>query len=361
MRIPQCQLILIALLCSFAQVSSLQSQRHMRIGHVDTLFVDLASTPPADTVRIAIRAGSYIVAIRNQVPAWHYGVSTEVVGISLSPLAIPARSLGGVTTTALGADSCAPLVRDRALLLAVRDERAVWASAQLLQSEVDAIERHEAACTVELADARGTLALTGQATRQPVEVKAGQRLVVIVTRTENPTKWVTIFSPGARGAWHTSYAFSFLRNRDRRYFAADTVIGSSTAVVNAFAIRPENRPSLELDFVPAIMFEWDRAKVATQDWSIGPTAGFGFDLKTPVVLGGVQFTYNQNVGASAGVAFAQRRQLRGEYHEGQVLNTTLTSDQLTTTGYGPTFFVSFNFRALTNPFQAKPGTGEPNP
>jgi hypothetical protein len=181
----------------------------------------------------------------------------------------------------------------------------------------------------------------------------GERLTVTVTRKKddqsNPPRWGEktwkfVFTTGPRGEWNASYGFAFLPERNEEFFAKEQDDGT-------FVVTRQSESS-DLDVEPAVFFTWTSAKRQGKAWTWGPTAGLGFDLSEPTVFAGYSWTYNRNITFIAGAGVHQRSRLDGTFEEGQVLEQTLTPDQLEDDeGFGVSGFVGVTLRFGKNPFK----------
>ena len=100
------------------------------------------------------------------------------------------------------------------------------------------------------------------------------------------------------------------------------------------------------------MFSWIPGKRLARTWAHGPTAGFGFDLESPILFGGYGGTYNYNVTFLGGVVIHRKTTLDGRYTVGEVLTESLDSDALTRRTYDFNAFIGIAFRLGSNPFKA---------
>jgi len=183
-------------------------------------------------------------------------------------------------------------------------------------------------------------------------IESNATLTVKISRSNGNASltWTNIFKTPPRGEWQTSYGFTFLPNRDRDFVSKTT---SSTDPKYTIVRRDQRRVA---DFAAAIIFTWTGQVDRNKEWVFGPMGGLGFDLDNPLVFGGFDLGYNQNLHFLAGVAVQKQTRLRGEYRQGQTIQENLSSDQLTEKTYAPNWFTGLSFRFDTNPFSTTAGS-----
>ncbi|HYO47796.1 MAG TPA: hypothetical protein VEY33_14020, partial [Gemmatimonadota bacterium] len=183
-------------------------------------------------------------------------------------------------------------------------------------------------------------------TYEGLSIKRGQSLVVRVERINPSRTWEVTFDTGPKGDWRTSYGFGFIASAfaQPERFVAKQIEGDGFRIE-----KEENRD--RLDFIPALFLTWMSAEHELEDLVYSPSLGLGFDLRSPVVLGGLAFTYNHNISLNVGLAFHQQKRLAGQYNEGDVVRENLQSEQLHEEIYVVNPFFSFSIRSLSNPFK----------
>jgi hypothetical protein len=175
------------------------------------------------------------------------------------------------------------------------------------------------------------------------EMGTGDSLKVTVTRgpADAAKTWVVLFRGRRPGAWVATYAFAFLHNLDKDYFARQTG-------ADAYQITKENNRE-RITFAPAIFFSWHRSR-GRWHFTDGITGGLGFDLSDPVVFLGYQGTIHRNLTVTGGVAAAKVNRLKGRYKEGDPLTENLDEEQLHDRPYRATGFLAVGFRFGGSPF-----------
>jgi hypothetical protein len=181
----------------------------------------------------------------------------------------------------------------------------------------------------------------GSFTQQRVEF-----LVVTIQRPDGDQTrtWSLTLDAGPRGKWEATYGFVFAPDDDEKYFSAATDDGK-------FKVTNEQDRG-GLAFVPAVFYTWFPASRDNRSLSFGLSAGLGFDTSNPVVLLGGSATFNRNVSLVAGAMVRKVTRLNGQYDPDHlpIVSENLTADQLQTSVFRPTYFVSLSFRFDSAPF-----------
>lgn len=178
-------------------------------------------------------------------------------------------------------------------------------------------------------------------------IDRGEDLVITIARLERdiPTKEWSITIPGPRrGEWSTTYGFSFLPDRDERYFTK-----AKEGAADKFTITRE-RDRRELSYAPTVILSWMPASESRIRQNLNFFAGLGFDFSNPLVLGGISHVIGDNVSVFLGGAFQKRNRLKGQYNTGEEIGTALQSDQLVDSSYHINVVAGVGFRFDQNPF-----------
>lgn len=151
------------------------------------------------------------------------------------------------------------------------------------------------------------------------------------------------------GKWQLGYGFLFLPGRDREYYSMKDTEGSG------YHIRRKDSNG-GLTFAPALIWSWspNQRNCFGRDVADGFTcsfaAGIAADSSSPILFGGLQATYHQNIGFNLGVAIHQQKRLAGEYHNGDPLTEAIQSDTLNHSVYRPNLYFGISFRFDKSPF-----------
>jgi len=181
-------------------------------------------------------------------------------------------------------------------------------------------------------------------------IRAGEEVIVTISREDKSHDvsftWTWKFDTKPRGTWLTTYGVALVPKRDERYSLRPS------SVAGEFAITPSERRRGEFHYLPSLFFTWLPERRALQDWSVGPTAGFGAQTQTFAVYVGLSALYNMNVAVSVGGSFSLATRLSDKYRSGGTVRENLTDDQLHRKTVLPTWYCSVTFRLGKSPFQS---------
>jgi pimeloyl-ACP methyl ester carboxylesterase len=332
------------------------------------VVLDLRVQRPGTTVTQSVPPGDTSVRIINMVPlARTYDLALKFERIPMLPL--PSVDLpwlqkpAGTRPEVEVADPCKELKADVQSLHDVDNEDTV---AGLVKKVRDGIAA--GTCTDATVLARGNELIARTTLQTPtLTVRNGERWTITVTRTDDADRvWNVVLTTEPRGAWVTTYGFTFGANRDELYFSKAKDGGK-------FTITPQTDNG-GATFIPSIFFSWLPTSAASRDLIVAPTAGLGVTKDRPAVIGGVSFTFNQNIGAVFGVAVYGQQRLNGRYTPNQEIAENLSDEQLHTTVMRPGLVLAATYRFGNSPFSsgqsgcgaatagpAKPGSGNATP
>jgi hypothetical protein len=317
-------------------------------GAATPLKADLATDPGTEQI-IQVPPGDYTVLIVDKAPSKAYSVQVEVNFTPVPPLTPPP----GGATARLVTDLCSRLEKDTTALRNSTDEKDV---AGLVADIGQILKAGSCADSRKVMDAKAAVALTTQAVDDiAYTLAAGQDLKVTVSRDPGSTSktWTFIFRTPGLGSWFSSYGFVFIPNRDQRYFS---MLKSGTTDRYLITRSANNSGS---DFSPSLFYSWLPASREGKAWSLGASAGLGFDQSNPIVFVGPMLTYHQNISLVAGLVIQKQKRLNGMYSRNQEIGENLTGDQLTEQTYKPNVFFGLSFRFSSNPFAAPSTDSKP--
>lgn len=312
------------------------------------LKADLATDPGTEQI-IQVPTGDYTVLVTDKAPQKAYSVQVEVNFTPVPPLAPPP---GGAMAHLVLDDPCAQLDKDVSALRNSTDEKAVAA----LVAEIGQLLKTVTCTDAQKANASAAVALTQQAVNDIVyTLSNGQDLKVTVTRDPGSASktWTFIFRTPGLGSWFSSYGFVFIPNHDERYFSM-----LKTGTTDRYVITRSAHNSGS-DFAPSLFYSWLPTNRENKTWSLGWSAGLGFDQSNPIVFLGPMLTFHQNISLVAGAVVQKQRRLNGMYSRNQEIGESLTGDQLTEQTYKPNFFFGLSFRFSSNPFAAPSDDSKP--
>jgi hypothetical protein len=208
---------------------------------------------------------------------------------------------------------------------------------------LDLISKTDASCSIRLKAIQLNQELDVSYTIQPL--KKGEILEITVKRISSPAKeWLASYTTGSKGVWKTSYGFAFIPNwfsKDEKYYLNSTnVITRETDLKN-------------LDYAPAIFFNWFPSSQALNDFSWGLSGGLGvnFNVEPAIFLGG-SATYNHNISVNFGMVAYRQSFLKGRYNAGDIIAENNFDEE---TGLHQKLFrvnpfIAISFRFGKNPF-----------
>jgi hypothetical protein len=319
-------------------------------GAATPLKADLATDPGTEQI-IQVPAGDYTVLITDKAPKKAYSVQVEVNFTPIPPLTAPSPL--GTTSFTEETGPCAQLADDATSIRSGTDEEAVAG----LVAEIGQILK-AGTCTdaQKVNDAKAAVALTQQNVDDIVyTLSNGQDLKVTVTRDPGSASktWTFVFRTPGLGSWFSSYGFVFIPNHDERYFSM-----LKTGTTDRYLITRSAHNSGS-DFSPSLFYSWLPTNRENKAWSLGWSAGLGFDQSNPIVFLGPMLTFHQNISLVAGAVVQKQRRLNGMYSRNQEIGDNLTGDQLTEQTYKPNFFFGLSFRFSSNPFAAPSTDSKP--
>lgn len=314
--------------------------------------IDLASQSSTTPSTIAVDAGkSFEVRIINRLPysgSYVLTVAHRVKSISaFSSTGFTLNTAKKVDTTGNSKKIAVAAAPDTSSCQALRTaienvEKATEEStiAQLLPKLRSVMELHH--CSVIEAEAQATIDATTQYVDSST-LQKGEELVVTITSGKKT--WSTVYTTGDRGVWSVTYGFAipwFLWNKDSLYVTR-TVLGKNVVTASS---GQDNAQVL-----PAIFVSWIPYSSELSDWSFGFGSGLSFDKSKPVLQLGLSITYNQNINILVGALGEFTKVLLPQYHSGDTLGESLTTDQLHQDVFKVAPAIGISYRFDSNPFK----------
>ena len=279
------------------------------------------------------------VQLTNAIPSATYevelGRETCIAPLSTDAFSFGGKELGAVANErADGGDPCATATSVLTTALSgAKSESAVK----------QAVEAYEAKKLVGCSQGDAAVATTRKKDGSSLVVGGDETLVVTVVRKKTTAldsrKWQI---PSSCSGWQTTYGFTFVPNRDRKFISKVNEDEEGTFIITQEEDREEG------DFLASILFRYSRPGK-----NYGPVFGLGYDLKNISVLGGFGYTFKQNVTITAGVAIHERTDLVGRYNVGDVIKENIGADQLLEKTFVPNAYVGLSFRFGSNIFSQR--------
>lgn len=142
--------------------------------------------------------------------------------------------------------------------------------------------------------------------------------------------------------WTTTFGGNAVVFTNRSKFASAEKEGVHTVA------EIQDRKSIEL--MPAIMFTFMNNH---KDISFGYTGGIGFNFEELALFTGLSLGIGQNIVLTGGVAVHKQNRPNSDYYIGQVIENTITTDDLNQKQYRFNPFLGLSFRLDSNPFKSK--------
>jgi hypothetical protein len=343
MRRP-CQLVSMAVLV-LVRPALTEGQRAM-------LSLDLGKQSPGAVTTESVPAGTYSVRIDNRVPRLPYSVNVIVRSVAYPPI-----SISGTRASSLAA--CSAITQADADLSATYQRSGDETE---IRTQVEAALRvlnSTPGCTAEADSLSRRIDESRISWSKDIALEAGQELVITVVRPAQPPEpektWQKTFTTGPRGEWRTSYGFATIFTRlgpGSGVFSKRTSVFIQTAGdANTIAERNDRGAA---DLVPAVLFHFMPSGRTSASLVRGASAGVSFDGTNPMIMGGLGWTYEQNVNLSFGLMARREPILLAKYELGQKVAADLTEGQLTEMKLRIRPYVVLTFRLSASPF----GSGE---
>lgn len=318
--------------------------------------MDLASGITAFTPVIIKQDESFSITARNTVPNAVYSISYQVNLLEVEALATtdfnkPQKAVEeGKATKACKVDQELSKNFEELEKLDITESEYVKRIAKINDVLKPLDEEQTTACS------KFVIKLTKAVKNSSFELKAipgkllvNRELVVKIIRYKTDKKkekiatWTQVVTTGRKSSWSTTFGFTFVENKDRRYFTEEAPVAGDFIVT-------ERANQDDLLLLPTIFFTWDDGVPTASGWSHGPTAGLGVDLSNPAVMAGWYFSYRKNLGMAIGVAIHKQSRLSGRYSVNETINENLDDAALHENVYKTSGFISITYRFSDSPF-----------
>ncbi len=275
------------------------------------------------------------VQLINAIPAATYEVELGRVSC-IAPLSTSAFSFSGSglpSSERLAQDACGTATSE--LTSALGQAKS--------ESDVEkAVDAYKAKSLTGCTSGDNAVASTRKQDGTSLVLGADETLTVSVKRAKaislDEKTWKI---PSSCSGWQTTYGFTFVPNRDRK-FVSKVGEEEGTFVITEEEDREEG------DFLASILFRYSRPGK-----NFGPIFGLGYDLENISVLGGIGYTFNENVTVTGGIAIHERTDLVGRYNAGDVIKENIDSDQLVEKTFVPNLYIGLSFRFGSNIFRQR--------
>src|SRR6185437_10495151 len=314
------------------------------------LDLDLAQEASGAQILQSIAPGTYVVRIHNTAPKNDYSISVVLKTIPIVGLASP----GSLGTKKVENGTCKNLTDSADKLAQTTDEQEVPRDVARLRAILDTARGMvpgdpDLNCS-DVSIATDLLSRTERTTAPATwVVRSGQSLDLIVTRNGKgdvlQRQWTKTFTTGSVGGWHYSYGYMFpiqggLRGRTvswaPHYFAQK----SGTQYVIA------HEPTRDrISYEPIAMVSFTKTQNENAECDRGWMAALGLDVANhPLAAFGYGWTYYQFLHLSLGAVVHREARLKDQYHVGDLVANSLSTDDLTQGGPKLRMFISLGVR-----------------
>lgn len=183
-----------------------------------------------------------------------------------------------------------------------------------------------------------------QSNKSSTKIKFGSNTeyVFLVTADEDSKSRKYVLKSQSNWEWTTTLGANAVVFTNRSKFVS-TINGEVHTVAEI-----QDRKSIEL--MPAIMFTFMNKQ---ENFSFGYTGGIGFNFEELALFTGLSLGIGQNIVLTGGVAVHKQNRPNSDYYIGQVIENTITTDDLNQKQYRFNPFLGLSFRLDSNPFKSK--------
>ena len=164
----------------------------------------------------------------------------------------------------------------------------------------------------------------------------------IFTVYKGEEKFTYKFKTKSLKSWTTTFGANAIIFNNRSKYLSSEKDGINTVV--------EVKDSKKLDLLPAVMFSFMNNQ---RDFSIGYTGGIGTNFEEITVFSGLSLGIGQNIIVTGGVGVSKQMTPNTDYAVGQIIDSSITSDNLNESQYRINPFIGISFRLDKNPFGKK--------
>lgn len=144
-------------------------------------------------------------------------------------------------------------------------------------------------------------------------------------------------------SWTTTFGANTIFYTNRNKFVSQKTESGDHSVVS---VNDKN----SMDLMPSVMFTFQNNQ---KSFSPGITGGLGFNLQELAVFFGGSLGFGQNIILTGGVAVHKQSRPNTNFHEGQIIDSEITTDMLNEKQYRVNPFIGLSFRLNKNPFKGE--------
>ena len=180
-------------------------------------------------------------------------------------------------------------------------------------------------------------------------------------KNSKPVTWVKTFKTPEKTRWLVHYGLTYaptlISKFDHYHSFADTSAANKYTITKDNGNGPKAWENISATIDFTYPFHGDE-----RNYDAGITAGFGIsaglELSGHIGLSAI---IGQNVIVGSGIAFMQKKKLKGQYKEGQIIKENLSFDALHEKVWVPELFFTIGFRFGSNPFVKKDAADSKKP
>ncbi|GAB5408457.1 MAG: hypothetical protein BalsKO_08220 [Balneolaceae bacterium] len=312
-----------------------------------TIYINLAENEAKIDTQEVSSTGSIRYQLVNTLPSElgkrNYIVSEEYVYVPVAPLDGSDLESKRQEEKLVPKESCT----DETLLngidqLSILDDESEVPQALVILNT--AIQGTTPNCREEVEFANSLIGQT-QSVIYTASLKSNYYLKITVFRYGSDgvvSTWTTLIKHQKKGEWRATYGFTFAHNG-----LDENELFFSQKSDSAYTIEKGSSNNV-LDYIPTVYFIWQ--PYSEKKISLGFLSGIGIEEEKPAVTLGTLLNYKENVGIALGFTAHQKQRLLGQYSEGQIINESLSEDQLHEKVWGISPSISISFRFKSSPF-----------
>lgn len=272
-----------------------------------------------------------------------YSISVVVKHTPMPFLAIP-TGVGGAAAAGGSGGACAPLDLATTNLLTETDESKIPGLITALQKEIDTAP---AACAADVPPATTAIAATTKTIVLPsqIVIKTGDEATIVISREKST--WTFVYKNERINHWSTYYGFTYIPDMLTKFpgYYANQQTGGTYMITK---LNGSNKNVLQ-NISPTAMFTYRFFEKNPDAFlKFGITGGIMYNTDILGAMFGPSLVFGDNITINTGISFVQKYKLKGQYIQGQVIQTNLDYSQLHDKiwSYDMFFSIGFNLPEL---------------
>ncbi len=176
-----------------------------------------------------------------------------------------------------------------------------------------------------------------------LKFKSNTKYTILVSKSEEPKPRKYILYSQSDWSWTTSFGANALIFTSRSKFISQKDSNGSFSVTKV-------QDSKQMELMPTIMFTLINNQ---NNVSPGFTGGLGVNFEEIAVFAGASLGFGQNIILTAGIGVHKQNRPNSSYTVGQIIDSSVTNDNLNESQYRVNPFIGISFRLDKNPFGTK--------